>query len=50
MPAAAAQTEMARFKVNPIPPTDLREDSIPYPQMATPAAAPADPAAPPAGQ
>ena len=50
MPAAAVQSEMARFKVNPIPPADLREDSIPYPQMGTPApAAPAE-ASPPTGQ
>ena len=52
MPAAANQTEMQRFRVNPIPPSDLQENSIPYPQMGVPtaAAAPVDPAAPPAGQ
>ena len=59
MPAAASQTEMARFKVNPIPPEALREDSIPYPQMGVPASADPAPAVvpdpvpastPPAGQ
>ena len=59
MPAAAQQTEMQRFKVNPIPPEDLREDSIPYPQMGVPAstdpapatvAEPAPASTPPAGQ
>ena len=51
MPAAAHQSEMQRFKVNPIPPADLREDSMPYPQMGpAPAAAPADGATPPQGQ
>jgi adhesin transport system outer membrane protein len=59
MPAAASQTEMARFKVNPIPPEALREDSIPYPQMGVPASAdpapavvpdPAPASTPPAGQ
>jgi adhesin transport system outer membrane protein len=47
-PAAATGNERNRFRVNPIPPTDLQENSVPYPVMA-PAAAPA--AAPaPAGE
>jgi adhesin transport system outer membrane protein len=41
MPAAAAGTERRRFRVNPIPPGDLQENSVPYPAMITPAAAPA---------
>ena len=41
MPAAAVPTERQRFHVNPIPPADLQENSVPYPAMATPAAAPA---------
>jgi adhesin transport system outer membrane protein len=59
-PAAAIGTERARFRVNPIPPSDLQENSLPLPAMAPapvaaapvmdPAAAPvADPAAVPAG-
>ena len=36
MPAAAQQSEMARFKVNPIPPSDLMETSIPLPAMGPP--------------
>lgn len=46
-PAAAIPTEMARYHVNPIPPADLQENSIP-----TPALAPAPPigGAPPEGQ
>ena len=43
MPAAAAATERARYHVNPIPPGDLQENSVPYPAMG-PAAAPAAPA------
>ena len=52
-PVAAQQTEMARYHVNPIPPADLQENSIPTPAMANapaamaPAAAPADAGAPP---
>ena len=33
-PAAARQTEMARYHVNPIPPADLQENSIPSPALA----------------
>ena len=40
-PAAAQQTEMARYHVNPIPPADLQENSIPSPALA--------PTAPPVG-
>jgi adhesin transport system outer membrane protein len=47
--AAATGNERARFKVNPIPPSDLQENSIPYPAM-NPAAAPAAPAGAPAGE
>ena len=59
MPAAAAGTERARFHVNPIPPADLQENSVPYPAMgpgpaaaapATTGAAMADPNNPPAGR
>jgi len=38
MPAAARMTEMQRFRVNPIPPSDLMENSYPLPAMAPPAA------------
>jgi adhesin transport system outer membrane protein len=38
-PAAARQSQMARYRVNPIPPADLLEDSIPLPAMAPPAPA-----------
>lgn len=44
--AAARQTEMARYHVNPIPPADLQENSIPTPALA-PAPAPPPGAAPP---
>jgi adhesin transport system outer membrane protein len=40
-PAAARQSQMARYRVNPIPPGDLLEDSMPLPAMA--------PVAPPVG-
>ena len=40
MPAAANATDRARYHVNPIPPADLQENSVPYPAMG-PAAAPA---------
>jgi len=59
VPAAAAGTERARFHVNPIPPADLQENSVPYPAMgpgpaaaapATTGAAMADPNNPPAGR
>jgi outer membrane protein, adhesin transport system len=51
MPAAAYSDEMRRFRVNPIPPADLQENSMPLPAMAPPppAAAPVDPAAVPTG-
>lgn len=45
-PAAAIQSEMARYHVNPIPPADLLENSIPVPLLA-PASAPAGGMAPP---
>jgi adhesin transport system outer membrane protein len=35
-PAAARQSDMARYRVNPIPPADLLENSIPLPAMAPP--------------
>jgi adhesin transport system outer membrane protein len=38
-PAAARQSQMARYRVNPIPPADLLEDSMPLPAMAAPASA-----------
>jgi adhesin transport system outer membrane protein len=43
-PAAARQSEMARYRVNPIPPADLLENSMPMPVMA-PSAPPIAPAA-----
>jgi adhesin transport system outer membrane protein len=44
-PAAAIPSEMARYHVNPIPPADLQENSIPMPTLvAAPAAAPLPPA------
>jgi len=48
-PAAARPTEMARYHVNPIPPADLQENSIPAPALAPPAAPPVG-GAPPEGQ
>ena len=45
-PAAARQTEMARYHVNPIPPGDLQENSMPTPAMAPP---PPPPGGTPAG-
>jgi adhesin transport system outer membrane protein len=53
-PAAAIGNERARFRVNPIPPSDLQESSLPAPALA-PAQGPAnaapvaDPAAVPTG-
>src|SRR5437868_4928555 len=35
MPAAAVGTERQRFHVNPIPPADLQENSVPMPAMGT---------------
>jgi adhesin transport system outer membrane protein len=35
-PLAARQTEMARYRVNPIPPGDLLENSMPAPAMGPP--------------
>jgi adhesin transport system outer membrane protein len=49
VPAAAQQTEMARFKVNPIPPSDLQENSMPLPVMGPAPTAAAAPAGAPAG-
>jgi adhesin transport system outer membrane protein len=45
-PAAAVGDQRARHNVNPIPPSDMQENSFPYPAMG-PVAAPAAPAAPP---
>jgi adhesin transport system outer membrane protein len=42
--AAAYGDERRRFKVNPIPPADLQENSMPLPAMAPPPAAVAPPA------
>jgi adhesin transport system outer membrane protein len=39
MPAAAYSDERTRFRVNPIPPADLDENSYPLPRMGTPAPA-----------
>jgi adhesin transport system outer membrane protein len=39
-PVAAQQTEMARYHVNPIPPADLQENSIPTPALMPAAAGP----------
>jgi adhesin transport system outer membrane protein len=36
-PAAARQSAMARYRVNPIPPADLLENSMPLPVMGPPA-------------
>jgi adhesin transport system outer membrane protein len=44
-PAAAQPTMMARYHVNPIPPADLQENSIPSPAMG-PGAAPMAPGEP----
>jgi adhesin transport system outer membrane protein len=48
-PAAGIPTEMARYHVNPIPPADLMETSMPAPALA-PAAAPPVGGAPPVGE
>ena len=37
MPAAAYGSERQRFRVNPIPPSDLQENSMPLPALAPPA-------------
>jgi adhesin transport system outer membrane protein len=62
MPVAAVGNERTRFHVNPIPPGDLQENSVPLPAMgppppppaattgAAPGAAVADPNNPPAGR
>jgi len=39
-PAAAYGSDMARYRVNPIPPSDLEETSMPLPAMAPPPPAP----------
>ena len=36
MPAAGRQSDMAKYRVNPIPPPDLLENSMPLPVMAPP--------------
>ena len=50
LPVGARQSEMARYRVNPIPPSDLQENSLAYPSLdtAAPVGAPA-PAAMPDG-
>jgi adhesin transport system outer membrane protein len=48
MPTAAYGDERTRFKVNPIPPSDLQENSFPLPAMGPPAPAYVAPAAAPA--
>jgi len=48
-PVAARQTEMAHFRVNPIPPGDLLEDSMPTPAMAPPPPPPVPVGGTPAG-
>jgi adhesin transport system outer membrane protein len=53
MPAAAVGTDRSRFHVNPIPPADLQETSLPYPAIAptaAPAAVPVDATPQPAGR
>ncbi len=40
MPAAATGDQRARYKVNPIPPSDLQENSMPLPAMMGPPAPP----------
>jgi adhesin transport system outer membrane protein len=42
-PAAAVPSEMARYHVNPIPPADLEENSIPVPLMVPAGPAPVGP-------
>jgi adhesin transport system outer membrane protein len=49
IPIAATADQRARFRVNPIPPSDLQENSIPTPALAPAAAAPAG-GAPPVGE
>ena len=46
-PAAAVGDQRERFHVNPIPPSDLQENSYPYPAMGPVAGPPAPPAPPP---
>ena len=46
MPTAAWSDERTRFKVNPIPPADLQENSMPLPAMGPPASASGTGAAP----
>ncbi|MFL6829722.1 MAG: TolC family protein [Sphingomicrobium sp.] len=48
MPVAATGNERNRFRVNPIPPADLQENSMPLPAMAPPP--PMAPAAAPMGE
>ena len=48
MPTAAYSSERARFRVNPIPPSDLEETSFPYPRMGPPADGTVAPATAPA--
>ena len=43
-PLAAVGGERSRFRVNPIPPSDLQESSLPLPAMGPPAPAPMAPA------
>jgi adhesin transport system outer membrane protein len=50
MPAAAYSNEREQFRVNPIPPSDLQENSYPYPQMGPPGADTAAVATEPVGE
>ncbi len=45
MATSAYSDERTRFKVNPIPPSDLQENSIPYPRMGPPVQPEPEPAA-----
>ena len=50
MPTAAYSDERSRFRVNPIPPSDLQENSMPLPAMGPPASAYSAPAAAPVSE
>jgi adhesin transport system outer membrane protein len=49
LPAAARETEMARYRVNPIPPGDLMENSMPAPALVAPSGPPVPVGGTPAG-
>jgi adhesin transport system outer membrane protein len=40
MPAEAWSDDRTRYRVNPIPPADLQENSLPQPVMGPPAPSP----------